>query len=151
VTGASAGIGSEIARLLAARGHNLVLIARRKERLVAAADELSEAHGVRVETIACDLGRAAPRGRIPGQIDELGLDVEILVNNAGFATGGPFHETDPERELEQVRVLVEAPVVLTRMFVPAMVERGRGAILNVASTAGMQPTRPATRPPRHTC
>jgi uncharacterized protein len=139
VTGASAGIGGEIARLLAVRGHNLVLVARRKERLVALADVLGEEHGVRVETIACDLGKAAPRGRLPGQIDELGLDVEILVNNAGFATGGPFHEADPDRELEQVRVLVEAPLVLTRMFSPAMVERGRGAILNVASTAGMQP------------
>jgi short-subunit dehydrogenase len=139
VTGASAGIGSEIAKLLAARGHNLVLVARRRERLVALADELVQAHGVRVETIACDLGKAAPRGRLPGQLDELGLEVDVLVNNAGFATGGPFHEADPERELEQVRVLVEAPMVLTRMFSPAMVERGRGAILNLASTAGMQP------------
>jgi short-subunit dehydrogenase len=139
VTGASAGIGSEIAKLLAARGHNLVLVARRKERLVALADELSEDYGVRVETISCDLGKAAPRGKLPGQIDELGLDVEILVNNAGFATGGAFYEADPERELEQVRVLVEAPLVLTRMFVPDMVKRKRGAILNVASTAGMQP------------
>lgn len=139
VTGASAGIGSEIAKLLAARGHNLVLVARRKERLVALAGELSEQHGVRAETIACDLGKAAPRGRLPGQIDELGLSVEILVNNAGFATGGAFYEADPERELEQIRVLVEAPVVLARMFSPAMVQRGRGGILNVASTAGMQP------------
>jgi uncharacterized protein len=139
VTGASAGIGTEIARLLAARGHNLVLVARRKERLDKLAGELSDEHGVRVETIACDLGKAAPRGRIPGRIDDLGLDVEILVNNAGFATGGAFYEADLERELEQVRVLVEAVVVLTRMFSPAMVQRGRGGILNVASTAGMQP------------
>jgi uncharacterized protein len=139
VTGASAGIGSEIAKLLARRGHNLVLVARRKERLGALADELSEEHGVRVETIACDLGKAAPRGRLPGQIEELGLDVEILVNNAGFATGGPFYEADLDRELEQVRVLVEAVVFLARTFSPAMVGRGRGGILNVASTAGMQP------------
>ncbi len=111
VTGASAGIGSEIATLLAARGHNLVLVARRKQRLVALADELSEEHGVRVETIACDLGKTASRARIPGRIEELGLDVEILVNNAGFATGGAFYEADLDRELEQVRVLVEAVVV----------------------------------------
>jgi short-subunit dehydrogenase len=65
--------------------------------------------------------------------------VDILVNNAGFATGGPFHESDPARELAQVRVLVEAVVALTSAFVPAMVQRGRGAVLNVASTAGMQP------------
>jgi uncharacterized protein len=139
VTGASAGIGAEIARLLAARGFALVLVARRKDRLIALADELTDEHGVRVQTIAADLSKPTPRGRIPGRIEELGLDVEILVNNAGFATGGPFHEADTERELEQLRVLVEAPVALTAAFLPAMVERGRGAILNIASTAGMQP------------
>lgn len=140
VTGASAGIGAEIAKLLAARGYALVLVARRKDRLLALAGELSEQHGVRVETIAADLSKPTPRGRIPGRVEELGLDVEILVNNAGFATGGePFSEADPERELEQVRVDVEAVVALTSAFLPAMVKRGRGAILNVASTAGMQP------------
>jgi short-subunit dehydrogenase len=140
VTGASAGIGSEIARLLAERGYALVLVARRKDRLTALAEELSDKHGVRVETIAADLGKPTPRGKIPGRIEELGLEIEILINNAGFATGGePFHEADPERELEQVRVDVEAVVALTSAFLPAMVARGRGAILNVASTAGMQP------------
>jgi short-subunit dehydrogenase len=139
VTGASAGIGSHIARELASRGHGLVLVARRKDRLDALAEELSAEHDVRVETIACDLARAASRGRLAGTIEKRGLEVEILVNNAGFATGGPFHESDPERELEQVRVLVEAVVALSGAFVPAMVERGRGAVLNVASTAGMQP------------
>ncbi|MBV9606489.1 MAG: SDR family oxidoreductase [Solirubrobacterales bacterium] len=140
VTGASAGIGSEIARLLAQRGHTLVLVARRKDRLTALADELSEEYGVRVETIAADLGKPTPRGKIPGRIEELGLQIEILINNAGFATGGePFHEAEPDRELEQVRVDVEAVVALTSAFLPGMVKRGRGAILNVASTAGMQP------------
>jgi uncharacterized protein len=140
VTGASAGIGAEIAKLLAARGYALVLVARRRDRLLALAGELSEQHGVRVETIAADLSKPTPRGRIPGRVEELGLDVEILINNAGFATGGePFFEADPERELEQVRVDVEAVVALTSAFLPAMVKRGCGAILNVASTAGMQP------------
>jgi uncharacterized protein len=140
VTGASAGIGAEIAKLLAARGYALVLVARRKDRLLALAGELSEQHGVRVETIAADLSKPTPRGRIAGRVAELGLEVEILINNAGFATGGePFSEADPERELEQVRVDVEAVVALTSAFLPAMVKRGRGAILNVASTAGMQP------------
>jgi short-subunit dehydrogenase len=140
VTGASAGIGAEIARLLAARGYAMVLVARRKDRLKALADELAEEHGVRAETIAADLAKPSPRERLPARVEELGLEVEVLVNNAGFATGGePFHQADPERELEQVRVLVEAPVALTTAFLPAMVERGRGAILNVASTAGMQP------------
>jgi short-subunit dehydrogenase len=140
VTGASAGIGTEIAKLLAARGYTLVLVARRKERLDALAEELSDDHGVRVETIPCDLSKPAPRGRIAGQIEELGLEVEILINNAGFATGGErFDKADPEREIEQVRVDVEAVVALTSAFLPPMVARGRGAILNVASTAGMQP------------
>jgi short-subunit dehydrogenase len=139
VTGASAGIGSEIAKLLAQRGYALVLVARRKDRLSALAGALIDDHGVRVETIAADLSKPGRRGKMAGRIEELGLEVEILVNNAGFATGGPFHEADPERELEQVRVLVEAPVALTSAFLPAMVQRGRGAILNVASTAGMQP------------
>ena len=140
VTGASAGIGAEIAKLLAARGYALVLVARRKDRLLALAGELSREHGLRVETIAADLSKPTPRGRIPRRVEELGLDVEILINNAGFATGGePFSEADPERELEQVRVDVEAVVALTSAFLPAMVKRGRGAILNVASTAGMQP------------
>jgi uncharacterized protein len=139
VTGASAGIGAEIARELAARGHGLVLVARRRERLAELAEELAEAHGIRAEPLGCDLASAASRARLPGRIESLGLDVEILVNNAGFATGGPFHESDPDRELDQVRVLVEAVVALTSAFSPAMVKRGRGAILNVASTAAMQP------------
>jgi uncharacterized protein len=119
VTGASAGIGAEIARELAERGHGLVLVARRKERLGTLADELAAAHGIRTETLACDLSKSASRGRLPGRIAELGLDIEILVNNAGFATNGPFYEADPDRELEQVRVLVEAVVALTSAITPA--------------------------------
>jgi short-subunit dehydrogenase len=139
VTGASAGIGGAIAHELAARGHGLVLVARRKDRLDALADELADAHGIRTETIACDLADADARSRLPDQIAERGLQIDVLINNAGFATGGAFSEADPDRELQQVRVLVEAPVALTLAFLPDMVERGRGAILNVASTAGMQP------------
>jgi uncharacterized protein len=139
VTGASAGIGGAIAHELAARGHGLILVARRKERLDELAAELSDAHGVRAESIACDLAAERQRDRLPAQIGELGLDVDVLINNAGFATGGAFHEADPQREMQQVKLLVEAVVALTSAFLPAMVERGRGAILNVASTAGMQP------------
>jgi short-subunit dehydrogenase len=139
VTGASAGIGCEIAHELARRGHNLILVARRQDRLDKLAGELAQQHGIRAETIACDLGDAERRARVPDQAAQLGLAVEVLVNNAGFATSGPFHESDPDRELEQVRVLVEAVVALTRAFLPDMVQRRRGAILNVASTAGMQP------------
>ena len=139
VTGASAGIGACIAGELAARGHNVILVARRKERLAAVASDLVAKHGVRAETISCDLSKAAPRGRLAGRVADLGLNVEILVNDAGFATNGPFVDADSTRELEQVRVLVEAVVALSSAFIPAMVERGRGAVLNVSSTAGMQP------------
>jgi short-subunit dehydrogenase len=139
VTGASAGIGAAIARELAKRNHSLVLVARRKDKLDALAADLNEEFGVRAEAVGCDLSKSASRQRLPARIESLGLEVSVLVNNAGFATGGPFHESDPERELQQVRVLVEAPVALTSAFLPAMVRQGRGAILNVASTAGMQP------------
>jgi uncharacterized protein len=139
VTGASAGIGAEIARELARRGHGVILVARRKDRLDELASELRKEHGIRAETLGCDLSKPASRDRLPGRVESLGLDVEILINNAGFATGGAFAESDPARELEQVRVLVEAVVALTSAFLPGMVKRRRGAILNVASTAGMQP------------
>lgn len=139
VTGASGGIGAEIARELARRGHGIVLVARRKDRLDALAEDLHEEYGVRAETISSDLAKPASRSRLQGRITELGLDVSILVNNAGFATGGAFSESDPARELEQVRVLVEAVVALTSTFLPPMVKRRSGAILNVASTAAMQP------------
>lgn len=139
VTGASAGIGAAIARELAQRGHGLVLVARRRDRLQELAGELQQEYGVRAEVLGCDLAKAASRQRLPARIEGLGLTIDVLVNNAGFATGGPFHQADPERELQQVRVLVEAPVALTTEFLPGMVRRGRGAILNVASTAGMQP------------
>lgn len=139
VTGASSGIGSHLARELAARGYPLVLVARRKRRLDELAEELRTEHHVRVETISCDLARAAARSRLPGQIEALGLEVDVLVNNAGFATSGRFDRSPSEREVEQVRVLIEAPVALCSAFVPGMVERRSGAVLNVASTAGMQP------------
>jgi hypothetical protein len=139
VTGASAGIGQEIASQLAARGHNLVLVARRKDRLEELAKELSNRHGIRAEVLGADLSKAASVSRLGGRVESLGLEVDVLINNAGFATNGPFVEADQSREIEQVRVLVEAVVALTGAFAPAMAKRGSGAILNVASTAGMQP------------
>ncbi len=139
ITGASAGIGAAIARELAARGHGLILVARRKPKLDELAAALSDEFGVRAVGLGCDLSKPASRARLPARVQALGLEVSVLVNNAGFATGGPFHESDPERELEQVRVLVEAPVALSSAFVAAMARRGTGAVLNVASTAGMQP------------
>lgn len=139
VTGASAGIGVEIARQLAARGHGLVLVARRQELLDELASELASAHGIRVEAVACDLADAAARDQLATRVEELGLDVEILVNNAGFGTYGPFAESDRERQIGQVRLNVEAVVDLAARYLPPMVRRGRGAVINIASTAGFQP------------
>jgi uncharacterized protein len=139
ITGASSGIGADSARSLARRGHGVTLVARRTELLEQLADELRGSHGVRAETLAFDLGDAAARTRMLASIAELGLTVEVLVNNAGFGSGGRFQDLDPERELEMVRVNVEAVVALCGRFVPEMVARRRGAVLNVASTAAFQP------------
>jgi short-subunit dehydrogenase len=133
VTGASSGIGEAFARALSDRGYELVLVARREDRLRALADALpGEAHAV-----ACDL--ATESASLPARVEELGLSVDLLVNNAGFGAYGRFLEIDPQRDAAQVRVNCEAVVTLSHAFVPGMVERGRGGVITVASTAGMQP------------
>jgi uncharacterized protein len=139
VTGASAGIGEAIARELASRGYGVTLVARREERLRTLAGELSQRNGVRADAIAADLGDPAARERLADQIAELGLEVEILVNNAGF--GGSAHLADAERErlVAMLRVNCEAVLDLQARYLPAMVERGRGAVINIASTAAFQP------------
>jgi len=139
VTGASSGIGADFARELAARGHGVTLVARREDRLRELAEEVSKAHNVRAETVACDLGDAADRVRLVDAVKERGLDVGVLVNNAGFGTGGAFQGLPLDRELQLVRLNVEAVVDLCGRWVPGMVERGRGAVLNVASTVAFQP------------
>jgi short-subunit dehydrogenase len=133
VTGASSGIGEQFARQLAARGWELVLVARRADRLEALAEDLPTT----AQAIPCDLATEAASLR--EKVAELGVDVDLLVNNAGFGTSGPFLDHDPARDAEQVRLNCEAIVTLAHDFLPPMVERGRGGIINVASTAGMQP------------
>ncbi|MBB2989379.1 hypothetical protein FHR72_000842 [Mycolicibacterium iranicum] len=137
VTGASSGIGADLARELAARGHGLTLVARRENRLRELADELSRT--VRVEVIACDVADAAARAELLPEVERRGLTVDVLINNAGIGTIGPVAESTPEAEIAQVRVNVEAVIDLTTRAVGQMVPRGRGAILNVGSTAGFQP------------
>lgn len=139
ITGASSGIGAEIARGLAARGHGVTLVARRLDRLEALAAELREAHGIRAEAISADLASADACERLVAEVAERGLDVEILVNNAGFGIYGRFGSAPLDREFEQLAVLVGAPVDLTGRLLPGMLERGRGTIINVSSTAGFQP------------
>jgi len=133
VTGASSGIGEQFARQLADRGHNLVLVARRTDRLEKLAEELPTTTHV----VGCDLGADAES--LPSKVRELGVDVDLVVNNAGFGTHGRFVDIEEGRDAEMVRVNCEAVVALTRAFLPAMIERGNGGVIVVASTAGMQP------------
>ncbi len=137
VTGASSGIGVDIARELARRGHGLTLVARRADRLQALADELGGA--VRVEVVPADLADPAARQGILEEVGARGLTVDVLVNNAGFGTIGRVAELPADEETRMVRVNVEALVDLTTRVLPGLVERGSGAILNVASTAAFQP------------
>jgi short-subunit dehydrogenase len=139
VTGASSGIGLEIARELARRGHGVTLVARREELLKQAASDLAAAHGVRAEVLAVDLSEPEARGAMPAALAGLGLTVDVLVNNAGFSTTGAVHQSDRAREQLMIRTDVEAVADLCSLFLPGMVERGSGAVLNVASTAAFQP------------
>ncbi|MGQ0832800.1 MAG: SDR family NAD(P)-dependent oxidoreductase [Microthrixaceae bacterium] len=139
VTGASSGIGVELARLLAARGHGVTLVARREDRLKVLADELSTTYDVRAEVASADLTDEAARTALVDTMAERGLTVDVLVNNAGLSTTGAVATSDIAGELRMVRTDVEAVVHLCSAFVPGMVERGRGAVLNVASMAAFQP------------
>ena len=135
VTGASAGLGAEFVRQCAARGDELVLVARRRERLEALADEI----GGRCHVIAADLGEAGAAERLADEVAALGLTVGTLINNAGFGVVGRFADLPLDRQREMVDLNVRTLTELSRLFVPAMVQRRRGFLLNVASTAAFQP------------
>lgn len=138
VTGASSGIGEEFARQLAERGYNVLLTARRAERLTALARQLSPS-AVRAEVEIADLEDPEAARALPARLAERGLEVDLLVNNAGFGAYGPFLERSLESQVGQIRVNVEALVTLTHLFLPAMIDRKQGAVVNVASAAGLQP------------
>jgi len=138
VTGASSGIGAEIARDLARRGHRVTLVARSADKLAALADEITAAGGS-ADVLAADLTDRPTRAGLLDRVTELGVTAEILVNNAGLSTLGPVAGSDPEAETAMVELDVVAVVDLCSRFLPGMVERGRGAVLNVASTAAFQP------------
>jgi short-subunit dehydrogenase len=137
ITGASSGIGQEFARQLSQRGHRVALVARREDRLNALAQELGGPD--RAVVISTDLAVPDERDRLASRLEELGAVVEVLVNNAGFGVFSPFAESGHELEVRQVRLLVEAVVDLMARFLPGMVERRRGAIINLSSTSGFQP------------
>src|SRR2546423_6641596 len=139
VTGASSGFGEQFARGLARRGHGVTLVARSGEPLERLAAELEREHGIRADHVTADLVEPEQRDRLVEEVASRGRDVEILVNNAGFGVFGPFAENDREQELRQLRLLVEAVVDLSARYIPGMVERGRGAVINVSSTSGLQP------------
>lgn len=139
ITGASSGIGADIARELARRGHGVTLVARREERLHELAEELSGAHGIRAETVGADVADPDGRSSVVQALRERGLTVDVLANNAGYGSGGRFQELDMESEQKMVSLNVDALHSLCAHFVPEMVGRGRGAILNVASTVAFQP------------
>lgn len=135
VTGASGGFGHEFAKLLAADGYDLVLIARSGDRLEAIAADLRAAHGVAVETIALDLSKPDAAATVFARVS----DCDVLINNAGFATNGRFDEIPPERIADEIRLDVLTLTELARAYLPAMRARGSGKVLNVASTAGFLP------------
>jgi short-subunit dehydrogenase len=137
VTGASSGIGADLAREFAHRGYGVTLVARREDKLRALAAELSAA--VRAEVITCDIADADARAALLDEVERRGLTVDVLVNNAGIGTLGAVAASSPDAEIAQVRVNVEAVIDLTTRAVQQMVARGRGAILNVGSAAGFHP------------
>lgn len=139
VTGASSGIGRELARSFARRGHDLVLTARREEALRELATDLHEAHGAAAQVVPADLAAADGPESLVNAIRAQALTVDVLVNNAGFATYGRFDRTPLDEELDSLRVNVLALTWLSKALLPDMVRRGHGGLLNVASTAAFQP------------
>lgn len=140
ITGASSGIGAAFARSLAARGANLILVARRLDRLEALATELATAHRIAVTPIAQDLGSPTAGADLHRTVTAAGLSVTGLINNAGFGTFGPFVDEDPVRLEQEIAVDVSAPVQLSSSFLPDMVAAGNGFLINVGSMAAYTPT-----------
>jgi short-subunit dehydrogenase len=139
ITGASSGIGEELARHFAADKSNLVLVARSKQKLERLAEELHSAEGVEVRVVAQDLAEATAASAIFEQLAGDGVTVDVLVNNAGFGALGALASLPVLRQMDMIQVNVTSLAHLTRLFLPGMLARNRGGILNVASTAAFQP------------
>ncbi|MFV2196406.1 SDR family NAD(P)-dependent oxidoreductase [Nocardiopsis sp. LOL_012] len=138
ITGASSGIGAEFARRLAARGSDVVLVARRRDRLEKLAGQLSERHGVTATATAMDLAVPRAGADLDRELADRGIEVTSLVNNAGFATYGPFHEEDPDRLAAEIALDITGVVDLSRTFIGRLRERGDGFLVNLASMAAYQ-------------
>lgn len=139
VTGASSGIGAALARRFAAGGHDLILVARREERLRELASELERDHRVTATAVVQDLATTDGPDRLYEAVRERGLRVDVLVNNVGIGTRGRFTDTDLDTERAELQLNVVAPTVLAKMFARDMLARGRGRVLNVSSSAAFQP------------
>ena len=142
ITGASSGLGETYARTLANLGFNLILVARRKERMEILAEELSKAHKVDIQVVVADLTIDSEIHRVADLISKT-KNLDILVNNAGFGSKGLFHENDFTRQLEMLKVHVEVPIILTRRALESMVPNNRGVIINMSSLGSFIPTRGA--------
>ncbi|MER7764859.1 SDR family oxidoreductase [Streptomyces sp. NPDC097619] len=140
ITGASSGLGAEFARQWAARGADVVLVARRADRLEELAGDLNERYGTTAHVLAADLAAPGAAAALRSALDSRGLSVQTLVNNAGFGSHGPLAAQDPDRIGEMIRLNVTAVAELTRAFLPALTADGRGALVTVASAAAYQPT-----------
>lgn len=139
VTGASSGIGYEISKILAAAGHDLVLVARREDRLQQLAKFLTKEFKINVRVYPADLTRLEQIDTLYQTLDKENIPVDILVNNAGFGDSGPFTAADAKQQAQQIQLNVEALTYLTNLFAKDMVKRGLGKILNIASVAGYMP------------
>ncbi len=139
ITGATSGIGLEFAKLFASRNYDLVLVARTKEKLDNISKELSEKNQVKIYTIQADLVNTDSPQKIYNELKEKGIEVDILINNAGIGAYGFFHELNLDQQTKMINLNISALTSLTHLFVKDMIERKSGSILNIASTAAFQP------------
>jgi uncharacterized protein len=139
ITGASGGIGEELAKLCAAHGYDLVLVARSEERLRKLAGDLIGKHGIRAVALPTDLADPAAPGWLCEELTAQGIEVDLLINNAGFGMRGPFAEMDVPAITGMLQVNIAALTLLTRLLLPPMIRKGRGRVLNLASTAAYFP------------
>jgi len=138
ITGASSGIGEAFARRLAARGENVLLLARTEDKLASVCNELGRANDISAQYVAMDLAETDAAARLFEETKRRGLEVEMLINNAGFGSMGDFTAFDIERDMKMIDLNVKALVALTHYYLPPMRERKSGTIINVASTAAFQ-------------
>lgn len=139
ITGASMGIGKELSKIFAAAGCDLVLVARSEDKLRSLAQELEGAHGITAHVVPADLADPSSPANIFASLGSKGLELDYLVNNAGFGTTGAFAKVALQPQMEMIQVNIDALVALTHLALEGMLRRNKGRILNIASTAGFQP------------